>query len=283
MKKTLVYSVVAFWLIMTAFFLRREIIPTLYAEPLRGYGGLRAYAETHPGHTMGIYVPGSARRIGTSETAYELKKDRTCVINQRLVIDFRHFRVPLNALTDDPDKGRNNPKFELTSQFVIDPDDRLQSFSITMEIGLMSTVAHGAVRNGAIHLTVDAQGHRRTDIVPIEKDQVVGSGFMPVGAMRDLSVGQAWQLTMLDPLRNFRPSVATARVVRRTRIHLRGAWYPAYEIEIAYRKNIVRSWVSLTGEVLKEEAMRVVWIREPLPHETSGRRDPQLTTSPTGI
>ena len=216
-KRVFAYSILAFWAVMAAWFARREIIPKLYAQPIHRYAVLRPYAETHPGYRMGIFAPDGSTRLGYTETTYHPKDDGHCEIASNTVVNLRkHTLVARLGPMRDLFK-----KIEISSNVTIGPDNRLKTFRMACDA--VQGFAFGAVRGNSMEVIVNFQGHQWKRIVPVTDEDVMSSGYMAVGALPALRVGQAWRINVLDPL-TFKFTTAMARVTKRTRIQLRGHW-----------------------------------------------------------
>lgn len=276
--KAVAYSIIAFWVVMAGLFVRREIIPDLFAQPAQGYASIRAYAESHPGYRMGIYLP-DGTRLGTAETTLQLQRNGDCEIQSASNIQF-----PQQWLTM---LGGSQPgqtvKMSMWSEAVVGADNMLKTFTATCEAGGVVARASGTVSGNQLKVSVNVAGVRWERVVPITKDDMVSSGLLAVEALPDLHEGQVWEMKSLDPF-SFRFSTATARVKRRTRIPLRGHLYTVYEVEVAEDPIVVTSWVTQSGDVLKEQIRAVAFtlelIREPLPHEMRGAPGEAFTTEP---
>ncbi len=283
LKKTVAYLIILFWVLMAALFARREIIPRLYATPTRGYTAVRAYAQSHAGHRMGIYAPDGSR-IGSTETTYDLKADGTCEIGSTVTVSIEKHPLFLLGAREHA-KGRKLA-VELYSKVIIGPDDTLDSFGITVNCDALSSFAfaRGKVQGNSLRLIIDVAGNRTEKLIPVTRDDVVSTGFMSVGTLPNLRVGQTWYFKILDPI-TFRFSTATANVKKKTEILLgrrERRSYTVYEVELSHNQAVARAWVTESGEVLKEESFGFVLIREPLPHEIPGGEvDIQPATEPT--
>lgn len=274
------YVIIGFWLVMCAWFVRREVLPRFYAQPTRGYAALRAYARLTGGYRMGVYAP-NGRRIGTSETTYQFKGDEF-EISSRAVVQFRDSSLLDLAL------GPAERKFELWSNVTIGPDDALRSFRVACDNPLLSAFALGTVSNNRLAVRINSGGSQVIRDYPVDKDDLMSSGLMAIGAQPRLSEGQVWRVRMLDPRklleRDTAPfSTGVAVVKRRTSILLRGQWYRVWEIELAHGGQVARSWVDSRGDVLKEESFGIVMIREPLPHERGIPAGAEATSAPAGM
>ncbi len=274
MKRIVVYSIVVFWLVMAGLFIRREVIPRFFAVPAPGYGSIRAYAQSHPLYRMGIFAPDEKTRIGTTETTYQLKQDGTCEINSRTEVDFR--KHPLAAMAALPTGfPADIMKLEIESYATVRPDNALQSFHTTFRSGKLFGMARGVVQGGSLHLTVTAGGQVEQRVIPVTKEDLIASEFTAIGTLPRPHVGQVWQFKMLDPLK-FEFTTVEAKVTRKTDIQLRGVLYSVYEVEFTQGAYRARAWADSSGEILKQEALQIIMIREPLPHETPDT----LTTEP---
>jgi|GEM_PF-6187535 len=247
---------------MAVMFARREVIPWAYAQPLRGYAGIRSYAETHVGYRMRICAPDGAQ-IGETETMFHPKDDREWEITTRATIDVG--RHSMSWLFGIP-RIRANAKVEMTSEVTVGPDDRFKSFRTTCAAPGFNIFASGEVSGSVLHMTIDIGGSRVVRDVPVTPDDVISAGMMSFGVLPDLNVGDTVRLRTLD-LKVFELVDAYARVIRKTRILLRGEWYPVHEVELSQGATVVRLWVGESGEVLKEEVFGLVLVRDPLPHE----------------
>ena len=281
MKKVLVYSIVAFWLFMAALFLRREVIPGLFAQPVVGYGSIRAYAQAQPMFRMGVYDDGlPPNRIGTAETTYLLKADGTCQISSSVRIDFSK-----HALFKRSGAWRHMaPHMDMNSETTVAPDDTLRSFRVICRRDEFYGLAYGRVRDGMLHVTVDLPGVHREDSIPVQRDDILSTGFMPFAALGRLEVGQAWRFKRIDPFGDtLEISAATARVIRETDLELGGQWYHVHEVDFSRGLTTAKAWVSESGDVLKQSVqvlmLQINLQREPLPHER-GAAGP--TTPPAG-
>jgi hypothetical protein len=261
MKRIFAYTVVLFWVAMTALFVEREVIPGLYPTTAYGYAPLRDYARATPGYRMGIYAANGSR-VGFSETRYDFTEAGDLRVVSNAEIDLKqHTLFALGGVQSADAAG-----FEIKSEVTVGPDNALKDFRINCDAGGLSALATGAVRNRILYMTLSVAGQSTEREIPVTHDDVVSSGFMAVGALPNLRVGQSWQIKMLDPL-NFQFNTATARVTSKERILLRGHRYTTYRVELDRGVKIGTAWVNSAGDVLKEEAFGFVMVREPLPHE----------------
>ena len=270
LQKAITYSIIAFWGVMAIMFARREIIPWVYAQPLHGYAGIRSYAETHVGYRMRICAPDGSQ-IGETETMFHPKDDRDWEITTRATIDVG--RHSMSWLFGIP-QIRANTKVELTSEVTVGADNRFKSFRTACGAPGFNVFASGEVSGSVLHMTIDLGGSRIERDVPVTPDDVISAGMMSLGVLPDLHVGDTLRLKTLD-LKVFELVDAYARVIRKTRILLRGEWYPVHEVELSQGTTVVRLWVSESGEVLKEEVFGLVLIRDPLPHEEGPAQAPE--------
>ena len=277
MKKLFAYSVILFWAVMAALFVRREVIPRLYAPPVRGYAGIRAYAQGHAGYRMGV-TNTDGERIGHAETIYHLLDNGDCEITSEAVIDL----APRNGGESPAEKAsgpKHNTNLRLGSTVLVGPDNALKSFQIACNTGLLSGAANGAVRGDSLRVIVQVAGVKSETELPITREDVVSSGIMALGALPDLRVGQTWRMRMFNPF-SFQFTTAYVTVKRRTRLLLRGHWYPVFEVETRHDVGKLTTWVDRSGNVLRERAFNFVFTREPLPHELTGRPGEALVSTP---
>jgi len=265
-RKWLAYGIVGFWLVMAVFFLRREVFPYLYAQPVRGYASLRDYAALHPIHRMRIETE-DGLVLGETQTTYQLMENGDCEIASTTVIDLAK-RLPLLAAF-----GVEGP-LDITATLTVDRDDSLKSLRAGFRTLGYSGSVQGVPAGDRLRMVVLLGGQRTEMSVPFDPDDLVAAGFAPLAGMRHLKVGQMWQFKVLDPFRHFEFATAIARVERKTKISLGdpARSYPAYEIKMSHGTGAspwqaVTVWVSESGHVLKEKAGGLVFICDPLPAE----------------
>jgi hypothetical protein len=275
MKRILAYSVLLFWAVMVGWFIEREVIPTLYQTTGHGYEALRTYARATPGYRMGIYAANGSR-IGHTETRYNFTRSGDCEIVSNATIDLK--RHSLFALGGADAPGAFGVTIQ--SEVTVGPDNALKAFRVNYDSGGLSGLATGLVQGNVLRMTLLIGGQRNEREISVTRDDVMSSGFLAVGALPKLSVGQSWRIRMLNPL-NFQFDSATARVVRQETIRLRGHAYTAYRVELDRGVTVGTAWVNAAGDVLKEETFGLVMVREPLPHEGDYLpEEAQLTTAP---
>jgi hypothetical protein len=267
-KKPLIYFIIAFWCVMAALFVRREIIPGLYPGAGRGYGSVRAYARTHAGYTMGVWTP-TGSRVGEIKVSYQLKDNGDCEVASKAHIRFTQHSLMALAL---PSSSAGKNALEMFSNLTFGADDRLKSFRIACDTPLGAAFAYGEMQGEALKITINVAGEQIVRVIPLKGRSMLSSSFMAIGALPGLNVGQEWQVRTLDPLKLFEKNsfpfhTTTARVTGRTRILLRGAWYDVYRVELDRGTVKAVAWVNEDGDVLKEEAFNLVLVLEPLPHE----------------
>ena len=270
------YGIVAFWVFMASLFVRHEIIPVLFATPARGYAGVRAYAQTHAGYRMGVTTAGGVR-VGSARTTYDLRDDGDCEISSEAILNFA-------ALVDLPwqSKGGQAPrwsKLELRSYITVGPDNALKTFRILCDTGALRARAARTVAGEELKISISMGGVKSDLSVPVTKGDVVSSGIMALGALPNLRVGQTWSIRMLS-IPAFQFTNAYVTVTKKTTITLRGHRYRVFEVETRHNLGKVTTWVDDAGNVLREQVFNLVFTREPLPHEMSGRPGEAITSQP---
>jgi len=262
LKKVVVYAIIALWAVMAALFVRREVIPRMYAEPLSGYAAARQYARSHAGYRMGITWQG--RRVGHIETTYEVKDTGECEISSKAEIDIPH---PLAMAPTDGEEII--PRFELFTNVLIKPNNELDSFRINGQAGELWMVANGLVKGSGLLVTINVNGLASERLIPIRRDDVVLSGFVTAGFMPDLRVGQRWRTKALNPY-TFQFTSAYSTVTELTTLKLRGHTYEVFvvETELGVGGSTGKTYVDRSGNVLCEQTYSLLFTREPLPHES---------------
>ena len=267
-KKTVAYCIIAFWVFMVALFVRREIIPALYAPSARGYAGIRAYAQGHTGYRMGV-TTAAGKRVGSTQTVYQIMDNGDCEIRSDAAIDFGTYR-DLPPGPDELSTARRWTQLVTHSEVTIGPDNALKKFWIDCDTGPISAHMRGVVEGESLRATIRIAGVENEIVIPITKDDVISSGIMALGALPELHTGQTWRMRMFS-LSSFRFTDAYVTVKKKTKILLRGHWYTVHEVETRHSMGKVTTWVDESGSVLREQALNLVFTREPLPHEMSGR------------
>jgi len=276
MKKALVYVIIGFWAVMAALFVRREVIPGLFATPIEGYAALRAQALGRAQERMGIYSS-NGLRLGTTETTYQLKPNGELDISSHVSVQLE--RTTLAALGRLPTELADLMKFDVWCDVTVGADNRLRRFRLARDKQGKAALAYGTVSGESLQITFTFGGERIERTIRMGKDDVLSSGLSPLAGLRSLREGQTWEIKSLDPL-EFKLTTVLARVKRKTRIELRGGQYSVYEVELWQPHAVARAWVTESGEVLQQEAGPFILIREPLPHETALPPGVAPTTGP---
>jgi hypothetical protein len=311
-QKLAAYGILLFWTVMTGFFIRREVIPDLFLQPMTGFGSVRAYAETYRRQRMGICTD-QGTRLGTATVVYEALDDGGSKISSNLRLRFEPRslfpgaagRPPEAAGPDDGSRPFGEIEAELWSEFELGPDNALRTVTATCDVReprrpgdpesgriILNVQASGTVRGDDLILTVRTGNRVSTEVVPVGPRDLLSSGLTPFGAFRNLRVGRSWRFATYDMF-NGRRTSATLLVARRTTLNLRGHDYDLYELELTRsgRRTPDRLWVTPGGDVLRQaigltipfplfdiELGKLILTAEPLPHESRAGFRP--TTSP---
>jgi len=277
LKKAVAYCIIAFWVFMAAVFVRREIIPALYAPPAQGYAGIRAYAQAHTGYRMGV-TTAAGKRVGSTQTVYQIMDNDDCEIRSDATINFSA-HADLAVGSGESNTTRRWTQIVMRSEVTIGPDNALKKFWIDCDTGPISAHLRGVVEGDSIRATVRVAGAESEVAIPITKHDVISSGIMALGALPELRVGQAWRIRMFS-LSSFQFTDAYVTVKKKTKILLRDHWYTVHEVETRHSMGKATTWVDESGSVLREQAFNLVFTREPLPHELTGRPGEALTSPP---
>jgi len=276
LKKLTAYLIVLFWVAMAAWFVRREIIPRAFAPPVRGYAAVRSYAQGHPGYRMSITTIGN-KRVGTAKTTYQLRENGDCEIESTASIEFDALlREPWAG---KPDSARRWSSLRMTSRTTVGPDDALRWLTVECRSGEMLAYMKGEVKGDTLETVVRIAGTEHKMSIPVTRGDTISTGMLALGALPDLRVGQTWRIRVLA-VPTFQFGDAFVTVKRKTTITLRGHEYSVFEVETRHEMGRVTTWVDESGNVLREQAFNLVFTREPLPHELTGRPGEELATPP---
>ena len=142
----------------------------------------------------------------------------------------------------------------------VDRDFTLRDFDFSLDPGTGAVTVRGAiappVAPGGIHrltLSITTSGTTRSEVRELAEPPVLSQNLSRMLARGGLTPGARHAWTMLDPatLRNVPISIA---VGRRELVRLADTSVPAFRVEMEYQGLRTTSWVTDTGDVVKEES-----------------------------
>ncbi len=150
----------------------------------------------------------------------------------------------------------------LGSRVEVDRGFNLQRFSYTLDPGSGPTRVSGSLTGRELTLTVQTPAGERREVRQLPEPPTLALNLPRTLAARGLRTGDVHTISLFDPatLRN-----ATLRVEVRTRELVANAHppVPAFLVESTFAGVRTRSWITDTGEVVREESpMGLLVVRE---------------------
>ena len=290
--RALTAGIVVFWLVMMGILALREIVPAWEQEleyaRSASYEQLESVALKRPVTQMGIYF--GKTRVG--RTLSVLTKAGTELrLESRTEIDLRplpmgsaigamffgapqvnlHFnaRADEGRLTDLALVVRSAPENQ--------PKMRLEGRPVGDQLRV--TMTHYGERPAeGFTPKVHPEGGPAagpgpdTYMVPFDSRQLLTNSLTPAFAFPELEVGRHFYLRTLNPSTGAVQKVR-AEVTAKERITIAGKDYDAFRIAIPLPLGVQRGavWVSAEGEVLRQEILGIVFVREEPPEDALER------------
>ncbi|MEZ5287612.1 MAG: transglutaminase-like domain-containing protein [Vicinamibacterales bacterium] len=129
----------------------------------------------------------------------------------------------------------------------------LQSFEFSLDPGTGPTTIAGTLDGLTLTLAITSSGHTRTETRTLDEPPSLMLSLARRLASEGLAEGARHQWTMFDPatMRNEPVQVA---VGRRELVTANGRPLPAFRVELAFGGVQTTSWVTDTGEIVREES-----------------------------
>jgi transglutaminase-like putative cysteine protease len=145
----------------------------------------------------------------------------------------------------------------------------LQSFEFSLDPGTGPVVVRGRVEGGPaaktrprLKLDVTTAGRTRTSELDLDEPPALALNMSRRLAAGGLSTGARHQWTVFDPA-TLRNAPVTVQIGRREIIRAGGNPIPAFRVEMEFAGLRTTSWVTDTGEVVREESpMGLISVRE---------------------
>ncbi len=241
MSKILPAGIIIFWLVMTALYVNKEILPQLpyLSEP--SYELVIKHRARLGTTQMGVYFIN--RRIGQSTSTITKKPNGYYEIAHHTKINLAQ-RIP----------GMDMPMLEITGQTLINQLYLLDSFKFSIRMGEIPYRVIGRVNGPDLILTINCLGSTQTHRVKFDPRATTSAGLSPFIAMPYLSVGKEWAIHMINPL-TLKVETTMARVESKTTLQWQGQEHEVYEVIMDYKGFQPRAWITPEGEILKEEGL----------------------------
>ena len=143
----------------------------------------------------------------------------------------------------------------------VDEHFALQSFAVSLDPGTGAIEVTGEVvpataadsgRHQLI-LTVTSGGRARTETRQLDDLPVLTVNFSRILASRGIEAGTTQRWTMFDPA-TLRNAPVELRIGEREVVRTRDGFIPAFRVKMAYEGLTTTSWVTDTGDVVREES-----------------------------
>jgi hypothetical protein len=149
----------------------------------------------------------------------------------------------------------------------------LRSFTFALDPGSGAVRVHGAIESAGVgyrlRLAITAAGATRTEERMLEELPATSLNVFRMLASRGLSAGARYRWSIFDPatLRNAHMEV---NVGDREVVSTRDGSMPAFRVEMAYLGLKTTSWVTDTGEVIREESPLGLMTMRETPEQAQG-------------
>ncbi len=152
----------------------------------------------------------------------------------------------------------------------VDTDFSLRSFEFSLDPGTGPVQVHGAVDGSGstagdgqlLSVAVISAGNTRTEERRLAETPVMGLNLSRLLASRGLAAGARHRWTIFDPATLTNAAVDVS-VGEREVVRTRDGFLPAFRVEMAFQGLTTTSWITDTGEVVREESpLGLMTIRE---------------------
>jgi transglutaminase-like putative cysteine protease len=148
----------------------------------------------------------------------------------------------------------------------VDERFALRAFDFSLDPGTGAVQVHGTVDpnppGAVLTISITSPGGTRTERRDLAEAPVMTLNLSRVLASRGITPGASYQWTIFDPA-TLRNAPVDVTVGRREVVRLADTSVPAFRVEMAFQGLRTTSWVTDTGEVIKEESpLGLVTLRE---------------------
>jgi transglutaminase-like putative cysteine protease len=151
----------------------------------------------------------------------------------------------------------------------------LQSFSFSLDPGTGPIHVNGTIDNqgsGRVHrlaVAVTSAGATRTEEYELPEPPVMSLNFPRKLASEGIVAGSRHQLTILDPA-TMRSAPVEVRIGNREVVRTRDGVIPAFRLDMAYHGLQTTSWVTDTGDIVREESPLGLMTVQESPEQAQG-------------
>jgi hypothetical protein len=225
-------AILSLWLIMTGLLIRRHYWAPK-AEEI-GFSSLKQASDIRE-EWMGIYFHGE--KVGYAVSALKRNGDQ--------LETYEHALMHLTILG-------TNQRIESRLRACIDNDFRLRSFDFHLLSGPARFRLEGILAGRTLRLTTHSGKSKVRSTVSLFSVPYVTTSIGPFLRRCTLEVGKEFSLPLFDPATLGNSEMKVRVVSKETIVHL-GKPAEVYKLLEVFQGIETRAWVSLTGELLREE------------------------------
>lgn len=228
------------WLVQMGVLLQH----TLLAAPVSLAADLSRYGRT--AHWRGIYYRGEKIGFSVSETlptadGFEIREDGQLQL----------------ALM-----GASTPA-RIRTTVVVDKSFAPRSFSFSIDPGTGALSVDGELDGKRLRLKVESKSGTRSETRELAEQPNLALNLPRRLAAEGLAPGRRYSLSMFDPA-TLRNAPMTVEVLARDVVRINDRPLPTYKLETTFAGITSHSWVTETGEVVREESpMGLIVVQEP--------------------
>jgi len=250
MRRRIAYCVTAaMWILAVVLLIQREIAPALAlrAERKVTFKDYVSRLDLPHEERMGIYF--LDKRVGELSTLVEQQPAGWLSVETKANVASS---VPFSDLFS----------LNLVSQVLFDEDYQLSSVDFQLRGAGMQASIQGLVQNSVLNLRIKSNGTTTQKSIPIDPEALIADSLFPFAGAPDLRVGAEWWTTVVNPL-TMSLDRAKVSVVEETEEVVDGKTEKVYVVATEYMGQQVRSWVTSSGLLLRQESpLGVRMVRE---------------------
>jgi hypothetical protein len=255
-RPTLCVAIVFFWLVMTGWLVKDEVLPKL------GFGDLdyKAVLQERARRQVTRWnISLGERHVGKASTNVEPQTDGSFGITTSLLLNMSEFsRLPVVP----PSDTNAATMVEIISEIFVDPLGRLETVSVELALTPPNTRTplrvniEGEVRGQHLDLKIQGLGSPFEELrLPINSESFFADNMVPLDRLPNLRVGKKWTT------RSVNPSVALSGPFS---VFFGGQSVEVVQNEVTSIEAIQidgRSWRCFVVEHRRDEKFGVTWVR----------------------
>ena len=257
MKKTIVISIIIFWLVMMGLLMSREILPgirrALLADDLgAGYRSILEETRWEVTRRYGIYY--DEERLGDTVTIIRPREGSWTIANN-ISLDRS---LPASLLGPFGGEGIARAIGGMRAHTRVLVDDEFRLVSLTgwvrryPSMDTLASIDGRAVGNTLVVTLTDPAEQTYTREIPLDAENILAGG--PGGLMNfpEPYIGRRWRARVLHPL-TMQVETSHSEVVALETITLEGEETEAYRVETDWAGMKMISYINRMGELLIQE------------------------------